>query len=108
MEALLWDIPKSHKKDPDTSREAARRFDPTLHRALIYSGVVANPGLTCAELAQKIGLGYFQISKRMKEIEKMGLIVPGETRICSVNHTRMRTWTARTDEGRRIAQEVLP
>jgi hypothetical protein len=106
MEATLWDHAKARKTDPQTSHEAAGRFDPTLHRAMIYSGILANPGLTCAELAQRIGLGYFQISKRMKEIQRLGLAVPGETRICTVNGSRMRTWYARTDDGRRIGQEV--
>jgi hypothetical protein len=102
MESTLFDLkPKARRTDPQTSQEAAERFDPTAHRAMIFTGIVAHPGLTCAELAQHIGLGYFQISKRMKEIEKMGLIVPGETRICSVNGSRMRTWNPVTAGGSR-------
>jgi transcription initiation factor IIE alpha subunit len=77
--------PRSRREDPRTSYKAASealKFYKT-HRGMIYAVFEAQParGFTNAEIGLRCGLNQNQVSRRLTELERLGLIHrTGETR----------------------------
>ncbi len=82
--------------DPDTSHEAAvsaeRRGRAAAHRRLCLAQVNKQPGLTAAEIAERVGLERHAPSRRLPELRDSGLVDNGPARCCSVQGRRSITW----------------
>lgn len=81
--------------DPKTSRESARYAAQHLgdwqQRAL--EAVRGCSGGTASEIAASIGEATnHQLSRRLPELERAGLVVRGEARECSVTHRSAAIW----------------
>lgn len=88
---------RARKTDPATSHEAAAKHEASgnavSHRNILANYVKEHPGTTNGEAARDLPeLGYQEITRRMGEVAKIGLIRRGEQRICSVNKSSMTTW----------------
>ena len=86
----------ARKSDPDTSHEAARRFEQSgkaeIQRKKVFRGVVDFPGRTSAELSPLVGLDRYAVARRLPELEKSGSVRKGQPRICSAHGTAAVTW----------------
>lgn len=86
----------SHRHDPDTSRQAARRavasgsVDDHVRR--VVAAVRTRPGMTSAELAQHAGLERHEAARRLPDAEKRGLVRKGPARKCSLSGRAAVTW----------------
>ncbi len=82
--------------DPSTSHEAAvaaeRHGRATAHRRLCLTQVSQQPGLTAAEIAERVGLERHAPSRRLPELRDDGLVINGPVRSCSVKGRRSLTW----------------
>jgi predicted Rossmann fold nucleotide-binding protein DprA/Smf involved in DNA uptake len=68
------DRPLARRTDPETSHEAARRAPSSEHRRLIVESLDRGPaGQT--EIARRTGLTVAQVSKRLCELRRDGVIV---------------------------------
>lgn len=82
--------------DPATSKAAAEKIAPKLgdlQRAVLEL-VRSMPGRTRNELAQAMNWHPSEVSKRLPELERNGLIRRGTERVCSVTGRACATWTA--------------
>lgn len=80
--ALTFEPVRSRSRDPETSHRAARnaRQFAAGHMALILDALTLGPG-TAKELAQRTGLDYVAVARRMNEIQQAGRVVlTGEVR----------------------------
>lgn len=116
-QTLLWDVspkrpspsarmverqtePGSKRNDPLPSFLAAESLKDTgeWHRQLwtVYHGVRRFPGLTAAELTQRLGLGdRYVCSRRLPELrDRFKVVCNGSDRICTVSPSRRpaQTW----------------
>jgi len=86
----------THRGDPETSREAARKLMAAgklgLHRQIVLDGVKCCPGGTHSEIAAGTPLDWLQVARRLSELERAGLVRKGEPRICRVKGSRCTTW----------------
>lgn len=102
----------ARRDDPSTSHEAASNIeacgDADKHRRILAETIHANPGKTSGELPHYCELMFEQVHKRLKEVEKVGLIERGKARICSVRGNRMLTWWPKggVPVGQRICDEL--
>lgn len=91
---------RARRTDPETSHIAAQQIEErgTAHiqRQIIAEVVAAHPGLTAGEIPKYCDLDYFQVNKRLGEIERLGLIVRGEKRECTVRTSQQQTWWPKT------------
>lgn len=82
--------------DPSTSHAAAaaaeRRGVAAAHRLLCLAAVTRGPGLTAAEIAERVGLERHKPSRRLPELRDDGLVVNGPPRLCSVQGRLSITW----------------
>lgn len=82
--------------DPSTSHQAAaaaeRRGVAAAHRLLCLAAVTREPGLTAAEIAERVGLERHKPSRRLPELRDDGLVVNGPARLCSVQGRLSITW----------------
>lgn len=73
---------RSRRNDPATSQRAAskvRQFE-TGHFSLILDALIGNPG-TAKEIAQRSGLDYVAVARRMNELQQAGKVyLSGEVR----------------------------
>ena len=85
--------PAARTTDPQTSWEAAESIADT--RMSLVNRVVAlvreQPGLIREELAERLGLEQYALSKRLSDAEDAGLITKGEPRYAR-NGRRQSTW----------------
>lgn len=87
----------ARRTDPITSHEAAlraERNDAKTQRRLCYEALLACPGMTSAEVAQKTGLDRYQAARRLPDLREDDLARNGEMRVCKVKRTRAITWYA--------------
>lgn len=71
--------PKSHRNDPSTSSDAAKRAEQSgataQHRRMILESLRASPrAMTGKEIAAACGLGQVQVMRRVCELRRAGLI----------------------------------
>lgn len=88
---------------PDTSTEARdtheRSGTAMTNRRAVLNLVAEHPGLTSVELWQKagasgLGLSRHEISRRLPELRKAGIVINGPPRKCAVAGSRQMTWHA--------------
>ena len=90
--------PLARTSDPQTSKLAADKLVKSGKQArqvdLVADAVARYPGLTYTELANKPGviLNLSQLSKRIPDAARMGLIESKKTRLCSVTGNDAATW----------------
>jgi hypothetical protein len=98
------DTPGSHRNDPATSREAAKKLrESGGHRSqkiATLEAVRRCPGATHGELGRFMGVDWFIPARRLSELEREGLVTKGEPRVCRVKGTKCVTWSA-------VAQDEL-
>jgi len=88
--------PLSHRGDPETSREAAKKFQESgklgLHHQIVLDGVKRCSGGTHSEIATVTPLDWLQVARRLSELATAGLIRRGEERICTIKGSKCCTW----------------
>ena len=91
----------TRNSDPSTSHAAAaaaeQRGVAAAHRLLCLAAVTREPGLTAAEIAERVGLERHKPSRRLPELRDDGLVVNGPARLCSVQGRRSITWMPATE-----------
>ena len=87
---------KSRRTDPVTSRMAASEAESSgraaSQRTICLARVNSHPGRTAAEIAVAAGLERHAPSRRLPELRDQGLIVNGESRICTATGRASMTW----------------
>ena len=112
VERLLFDPPAARTTDPATSFKAAedqrRSGRAGRHREIVLSAVLAYPGLTYRELADKIknvdltpGLERHEVARRLSDLEHAGLVEKGATTVCRIGNRSMTTWWPKDSASRR-------
>jgi hypothetical protein len=97
MPGVPADRPRARSTDPATSHEAARRVPSSEHRRLILESLDGGPAGQ-SEISRRTGLTVAQVSKRLCELRRAGLIVRlGDT--FSASGGREAAY-GRTDDGR--------
>lgn len=90
--------PLARKTDPDTSHAAACEYRDsgklTQSKAAVLTAVRKRGGLTAVELALMANLDRYEVSRRLADLRKAGLIRCGESRLCDVHQRKMQTWWA--------------
>lgn len=93
---LTAPVARARKHDPETSHIAAEEVESNGtahdHRNIIAAYLRKNPGQTNAEIAEGCGLEYAQVHKRMKELERMNLVVRGQQKKCPIHQRLMLQW----------------
>lgn len=78
----------SKKNDPDTSREAGKRYDKSHKRTIHFQQILITMSdlfpFTSAEIARWSPLDRFQVARRLPEMERFGLVSRGNKKYCSV------------------------
>ena len=103
-EGQLHLFAKSRATDPETSAEAAAGIEASgaagHQRQLCYEAVVAQPGITAAEVAKRTGLERHAPSRRLPELRDAGMVRNAGSRICTATGHRSITWypTERTTQ----------
>lgn len=92
----------SRRDDPETSKQAAAKVAAKLNteREYALACVTGNPGWTSSELeAHYKPHPEGRIRKRLKELERMGLVLKGLDRICRSNGNKAGTyWPANGEQ----------
>ena len=73
--ALILPLPVARRTDPKVSHEAAAKaasIAPS-HRNIIAAALRYSPG-TVKQISDRCGLSQYAVSKRLPELERMGLI----------------------------------
>lgn len=92
--------PVARRLDPGTSHLAGETFTESGRREghmLVILAVLKLRGrpLTIGEIARESkSLDYIQVGRRMKQMEKGGLVLRRNSRKCTVNGTEMQCWEA--------------
>ena len=73
---LIVPLPIARRTDPQTSKAAVARVASVApsHRNIIAAAIASIP-MTVKEVARFTGLTQYAVSKRLPELERMGLIV---------------------------------
>jgi CRP-like cAMP-binding protein len=86
----------ARRTDPLPSHIAARMVEATgkagSHRARLYQAIQSHPGLTCAQLADMIGIDRAAASKRIPELVRAGIVRKVGEVICPLAKTKQGTW----------------
>lgn len=89
-------IPKSRRTDPLPSKLAARSYtrDAGSDRSLILAELHRKDGQTAGEIAKHLGPSWtnVRVSRRLPELERLGLINRGKHRTCEAKGTAMVAW----------------
>lgn len=72
---LIAPIPQARRTDPLTSHAAAKKAAPIApsHRNIIAAALAYEPA-TVKMISERCGLSQYAVSKRLPEMERMGLI----------------------------------
>lgn len=83
---------------PPTSREARRDGVASgripRNQNSVMEALRAYPGSTAGELGKYTGLGRVEAARRLSDMAKAGLVLRGESRVCTVQNNRQLTWVA--------------
>lgn len=84
--------------DPVTSHEAASRHNESgateSNKARILRFVKANPGLTSAEIAKRMGMDRVEVARRLPNLVDDGEVEQRAKRACTVGRGEAVTWWA--------------
>ena len=88
--------PITHRDDPETSKEAAERIQNSGARQT-HAGIGLATGrdlqrLTAPEIAERCGLGEYQVRRRLTDLRSARKVSMASARICAVKGTRLATW----------------
>lgn len=90
------ETPAARATDPATSHEAAHAITASgrrhSQRERVAAALARWPGLTTAELAERMGIDRYVVGRRMSECETAGDAVRGDKRRCRVNGRTAETW----------------
>lgn len=87
----------------DTSADARNKHERSgtamSNRRSVLNLVMEHPGLTAVELWRtanelSLGLSRHEISRRLPELRKAGIVINGPARKCAVAGSRQMTWNA--------------
>ena len=96
---LLSHSPVARYADPETSHRAAREVSQDGSRArqqnLCLGAVKRWPGLSSAELAERMGCSRFMPARRLPECRAAALLENGPARKCAVTRRLALTWWIR-------------
>ena len=67
-------IPASRKKDPQSSKEAEQRANINGQRSVVLKAMQDKTNITALELASMYSLDRYMVSRRLPELEKLGLV----------------------------------
>ena len=85
--------PQARNSDPYTSHLAAQSMNPSIHHSLIIQALSTPAGKTL--IAERSGLDHNQVSRRLNELQKEGIIgLTGKTVLSSTNR-KEREWYLR-------------
>lgn len=91
----MWDM-ISRPTDPETSARAEREITESDERARACAVALAlvkkHPGLTANELEAQIGVSDGRVRKRLRDLERAGLVRKGLVRISTVTGKANHTW----------------
>jgi predicted transcriptional regulator len=92
----LWAAPLARRTDPATSKAAAAAIVPKLGelQRAVLEAVRLYPGRTRNELARIHDWHPSEVSKRLPELERQGLVTRGPERVCTATGRACATWTA--------------
>lgn len=97
--SLLSDTPIARRVDPHTSHRAAAEITSSGERArqqnTVLSAVRRWPGLTSAEIGNRLETDRFLPARRLPECRAQGLVENGPARRCSVTGKQSLTWWQR-------------
>jgi len=81
--------------DPASSHEAAERAESfrECHYRRILAALVGG-SMTSPEIAQRCGLDQIQVSRRLPEMEREGLVARAGIALCGIKRVRMTWWVA--------------
>lgn len=93
----LFDVARSHKHDPATSHEAARRMNASgrarTNADRVYAAIEQWPDRTSGELVSLCeGCDLAEVRRRITDLKRAGLIEPTGARLCRSLTTRQTTW----------------
>lgn len=89
---------RARHDDPEPSHQAAADVEASGvaadHRARILAAFGRYAARTCAELAERSGLDYYAVHRRMTELERMGLIRREGVAVCPIRGGKrmVTTW----------------
>lgn len=88
----------ARRTDPITSKIAAKQMVESgkadSQRDRLLAILKANPEKTARELSDISGMDYFQIQRRIGELEKLNLAARVRTRSCTITDRLMTEWIA--------------
>lgn len=92
--------PAARNSDPETSHEAAEHVTRSGLRShqqrQVFAAVREWPGLTSAELAQRMSMNRHAVARRLPELRGV-YVENGDARECTVTHRRALTWHPKED-----------
>lgn len=86
-------VQATSKKVFDDVQEAAHA-----QRVRCLDLVLETPGLTSAEIAERLGLDRHAPGSRLPELRKGGWVQNGQPRVCSVSGYKCLTWFPASDQ----------
>lgn len=93
---LITATPAARATDPESSHLAAEGVTANGQRGAQQQAVLAAvrrwPGLTSAELAQRMGVSRYVPGRRLSELETAQKVRKGEIRRCAIGNRSAVTW----------------
>ena len=88
--------PASRRTDPPSSKAAEQRVTHSGQRRkqadIVLDAVKAHPGRTAWMLTQFCELDRYQIQRRLSDLERIGKVSKGRSRVCTVQGTQAVSW----------------
>ena len=85
-----------HRRDPETSREAAEHLRRSgrlgAQQRAVLEALRQCDGATHAELGALMGVHWLTPARRLPELGRAGLVRKGKARTCSVKGSKCCTW----------------
>jgi len=95
MEKSLFEIPITHRNDPKASMEGAKYINHKKRQSqcdMILDCLRANPDLTSGEIATMLNLTYYQVQKRITDLQNLCQVVYVGYRKCRIRGTICGIW----------------
>lgn len=94
---LFAPVARSHRADPETSKDAARHMNRSgkakSHESIVVAAVKKYPDATSGELARRIDvLDLAEVRRRLTDAERRGLVEKTGRRRCGELGSNQSTW----------------